>query len=91
MLAPTCGAQGLVAPAPAPEAAGEAPQVATVVQGVDVYDTPGGSGSQTGSLRAGAKVKVIGCEDNWCQVQGKKVPGGSGYVYNGDDYRSLAF
>lgn len=92
VLAPTCsGGQGLRANTAEPEAAGDAPQFARVVQGVDVYDAPGGSGNQTGSLNVGAKVKVIGCEDNWCEVQGKKVPGGSGYVYNGDDYRSLEF
>ncbi len=42
-------------------------------------------------MNAGVQVKLLGCEDNWCHVQGKKVPGGDGYVYNGEDYRSLEF
>ena len=56
-----------------------------------MFDAPGGNGTQTGFLKAGTKVKVLGCEDNWCEVEGKKVPGGSGYVYNGEDFRSLDF
>jgi hypothetical protein len=69
--------------------AGDGPTIATVIQSVDVYDAPGGDGTQTGVLKKGAKVKLIGCNDGWCEVKGKKVPGGSGYVYNADDFRSL--
>lgn len=91
VLRPTC-VQGLRATTePQAEPEGGAGQIANVVQGIDVYDAPGGNGNQTGSLNAGAKVKLLGCEDNWCHVQGKMVPGGDGYVYNGDDYRSLEF
>ena len=67
------------------------PGTAAVVQSVDVYDAPGGNGGKTGFLKKGANVSLLGCADNWCHVQGKRVPGGDGYVYNGDDYRSLDF
>ena len=72
-----------------PPADGGGTQTATVVKPVDVFDAPGGNGNQTGSLRKGAKVDVLGCQDNWCHVKGNKVPGSDGFVYNGPDYRSL--
>jgi hypothetical protein len=66
--------------------------MASVVKSVDVYDAPGGDGQKTGKLRRGAKVSLIGdCADDWCHVAGARVPNGDGYVYNGDDYRSLNF
>jgi hypothetical protein len=66
--------------------------LATVVQSVDVYDTPGGEGQKIGKLRRGSKVSILGdCADSWCHVAGRRVPDGEGYVYNGDDYKSLEF
>ncbi len=66
--------------------------LATVTQSVDVYDSPGGDGQKIGNLRKGAKVsRVSDCADDWCHIAGPRVPNGDGYVYNGDDYRSLKF
>jgi hypothetical protein len=66
--------------------------IATVLQSVDVYDSPGGNGQKTGNLRKGSQVSLIGeCNDGWCHVGGRRVPNGDGYVYNGDDYKSLDF
>lgn len=87
----SCG-QGFKANSNAEPAAGAGDvQTASVVQDADVYDSPGGNGQQTGFVKAGSKVKLLGCENNWCHVQGKRVPQGEGYVYNGEDFRSLEF
>ncbi len=75
--------------ADAQDAATGGGQVTKVIQSVDVFDAPGGNGTQTGFLEAGVKVTLNGCTDNWCDVSGEGVPGGRGFVYNGDDYRSL--
>jgi uncharacterized protein YkwD len=56
---------------------------------VDVYAAPGGSGQPIGVLRHGKKVNVLSCADNWCNVSGKAVPTGKGWVYDGPDYDSL--
>jgi hypothetical protein len=67
-------------------------KTATVAQEVEVYNQPGGNGQKTGDLGTGTKVSVLGdCVDSWCHVTGPRVPNGDGYVYNGDDYRSLKF
>lgn len=87
--------QGLVAPktstANGAAAGGNGGKMAKVVKSVDVYDSPGGNGNQTGSLAKGARVGLAGCDGDWCHVTGDAVPNGDGFVYNGADYRSLKF
>lgn len=80
------GGNGDAAPVQATEG-----QAVRVIKDVDVYDAPDGKGKSTGFVKAGSKVRLIGCDGNWCHVQGKRLPGGDGYVYNGDDFRSLKF
>ncbi|AFU02541.1 SH3 domain-containing protein [Nocardia brasiliensis] len=57
--------------------------VATVTEDVDVYDAPGGAGDVLGVLRQGQQVTLVGnCNRNdWCQVTGPAVPGGTGWVW----------
>ena len=74
-------------PAPAPEPAPApapvpAPAATAITADVDVYRQPGGVGEPYGVARAGAKVKVLQRhDDNWVQVQGDGIPGGSGWVW----------
>jgi len=45
-----------------------------------------------GMLTASNTVELAGaCQDNWCKVRGAAVPTGTGWVYDGPDYDSLAF
>ena len=62
----------------------------TVIQAVDVYEKQGGEGQKFGFVKEGAKVQLTGaCIDSWCPIKGNAVPTGRGWVYNGEDYRSL--
>jgi hypothetical protein len=83
------GSAGQVPPPPPSET--PAPQkTAKVIRAVDVYDAPGGAGATTGVLNVGDVVGFIECHaDNWCHVNGDKVPNGDGWVYSGPDYQSL--
>ena len=64
-------------PAPAP-----APAATAITADVDVYRQPGGVGEPYGVARAGTTVKVLQRhDDNWVQVQGDGIPGGSGWVW----------
>jgi hypothetical protein len=60
----------------------------TVALAVDLYDSPGGEGNQTGVLQPGTKkvTLVEPCADSWCHV---RWPAGQGWVYSGPDYPSL--
>lgn len=54
----------------------------TVTGDVDVYAQPGGAGAPVGILRGGQVVQVLERRgDNWVQVSGAGVPGGSGWVW----------
>lgn len=70
-------------PAPEPEPEPEPVQpTATVISDVDVYDVPGGEGTVVGILRGTSVVDLLTCQaDQWCQVSGAAVPGGTGWVW----------
>lgn len=79
------------APAPTPKEVPIEAQV-RVVKDVDVYDTPGGTGTVIGMLKRHQEVIVWdACVENWCHVEGELVPGGSGYVYSSPEYETLHF
>ncbi|MEV5802089.1 SH3 domain-containing protein, partial [Streptomyces collinus] len=53
---------------------------------VDVYNVknePDGAGRVIGILRVGQQVELVGsCQrESWCQVAGRNVPGGNGWVW----------
>ncbi|MDQ8732841.1 SH3 domain-containing protein [Bradyrhizobium sp. LHD-71] len=59
---------------------------ATVIGDVDVYNNknePDGAGQVVGTLAAGTQVQLVGnCRpEDWCQVSGPNVPGGTGWVW----------
>lgn len=57
---------------------------------VDVYNTAGGGGRVVGQLQVGAAVTILTCRgDDWCQVTGATVPGGTGWVWSGPSYNAL--
>ncbi|MGW3029096.1 CAP domain-containing protein, partial [Streptomyces sp. NPDC001221] len=71
-------------PGQAPHPAG---RMATVAgEDVDVYNVknePDGAGRVIGILRVGQRVELVGsCRpESWCQVTGRNVPGGNGWVW----------
>jgi hypothetical protein len=67
---------------------GPASTAIAVVQSVDMYSKKYGEGRKTGILHQGTTGVTLlePCDDNWCHV---KFRTGQGWVYNGDDYRSL--
>lgn len=67
---------------------GPVPAHIAVVQSVDMYSEKYGEGEKTGILHQGTTgvTLVEPCDDNWCHV---KFRTGQGWVYNGDDYKSL--
>ncbi len=63
-----------------------------VVQASDVYDAPGGTGNKilvNGGdffLQPDRKLQwVEPCKDNWCHLKIHEVPGGTGWVFAGDE------
>lgn len=82
--------QGLAAQAAARGGNQAAGRQAQVILPVEVYDAAGGGGAKTGDLAAGATVTIVAEPgDDWFEVAGDAVPGGRGFVYSGDSYRSL--
>ena len=71
----------------APPAGG---RLARVILPVEVFDAANGVGKVTGDLAAGAVVTIVAEPGNdWFEVAGDAVPGGRGFVYSGESYRSL--
>lgn len=57
-----------------------------VLKDTDVFDKPDGKGKRIGMLSRGTQGVSVNCRHNWCDTS---WPAGSGWVYNGPDYRSF--
>lgn len=82
--------QGLAAQAAASSGGQAAGRQARVELPVEVFDAPNGVGKVIGELAAESIVTIVAeLGDDWFEVAGDAVPGGRGFVYSGESYRSL--